>query len=386
MTIVEETSDSGTMSVLGRLLFELDPRVLLDNPLNPRTELGDVSAEAASMRECGVLEPLIVVPAPGNKFMILRGHRRRVAAIEAGLATVPCDVRPEYVDLPPEQLADMLAENLHRQDLSALDEAGGYAQLAMFDGWNPERIAKRLGRTVDRVRAGIAASEIRPELRPQVVEGAVTLEQAAAIEEFAGEEKAYGRLVRAAQYPPGLHHALADERHRRTVEQRKETTRVGLRDANVRIIAKPSNFRYGSVELGIDELTDLRGIPLTVEGHASCPGNAAFVGAEGEPVFVCQHPKEWGHDVPGHYRHQSKVEIQAQEEAAQADREYQTALKVADDARASFLTEYLTRKGPPTGRHPADGADDPVPVQHRRRTAGRRGAAAAPRRTGCAPA
>ena len=183
----------------GRLLLELDPRDLLDNPLNPRDDLGDVSETAESMREVGVLEPLIVVPVdsdggadtgrPGRvRYMVMFGHRRRAAAIEAGLATVPCDVRPEYAGRSPEQLADMLAENLHRRDLSAVEEAGGYAQLAMFDGWTPERIARRLGRPVDRVRAGVAAAEVSAELRPKVVDGALTLEQAAAIEEFRRRE------------------------------------------------------------------------------------------------------------------------------------------------------------------------------------------------------
>ena len=125
------------LGVAGRVLLELDPRTLLENPLNPREELGDVSAEAASMRECGVLEPLIVVPVQIDgdaRHMILFGHRRRAAAMEAGLATVPCDVRPEYAGRSSEQPADMLAENLHRRDLTAVEEAGGYAQLAMFEG------------------------------------------------------------------------------------------------------------------------------------------------------------------------------------------------------------------------------------------------------------
>jgi ParB/RepB/Spo0J family partition protein len=267
----------------GRTLLELDPRELLDNPLNPRADVGDVSAEAASMRECGVLEPLIVVPVQVDgraRHMVLFGHRRRAAAIEAGLPTVPCDVRPEYADRAPEQLADMLAENLHRQELSGVEEAGGYAQLSMFDGWTPERIARRLGRPVDRVRAGLAAAEVGERLRPKVVDGSVTLEQAAAIEEFAGDEKAYARLLRAAAYPPALHHAIAEERHKRTVEERKDATRAALRDAGVRIIARPKQYPYGSVEARVEDLTDGDGEYLTADGHASCPGHAAFIDAD----------------------------------------------------------------------------------------------------------
>ena len=117
--------------------------------------------------------------------MLLFGHRRRAAAIEAGLATVPCDVRVEYAGKSAEQIADMLAENLHRRDLTNLEESAGYEELSMFDGWTPERIAGRIGRPVEHVRAGVAAAKVSAELRPKVVDGGLTLEQAAAIEAYA---------------------------------------------------------------------------------------------------------------------------------------------------------------------------------------------------------
>jgi ParB family chromosome partitioning protein len=267
------------------------------------------------------------------------------------LATVPCDVRPEYADRAPEQLADMLAENLHRRELSGVEEAGGYAQLSMFEGWTPERIARRLGRPAERVRAGLAAAEVGERLRPKVVDGSVTLEQAAAIEEFAGDEKAYARLLRAADYPAALHHAIAEERHKRGVDEQKAATRTALRDAGVRIISRPKEYPYGSVEARVDDLTGGDGEYLTPDGHAGCPGHAAFVDANtGEAVFVCQHPKEWGHGTSPSYRHLTAAEVRAAAEAADARREYETALAIATEARRSFLTEYLTRKGrPPAG-------------------------------------
>ena len=170
------------------------------------------------------------------------------------------------------------------------------------------------------------------------------------IEAYAGDPKAYQRLLRAASYPPGLHHALADERHRRQVAERKTTTRRELADVGVRIIGKPKNFPWSSVEARISELTDRDGELLTPESHATCPGHAAFVDDTGEAVLVCQHPKDWNHGTPPSYRHRSKAEIQAAEQAAQARREQDEAVKVADEARASFLHEYLSHKGrPPAG-------------------------------------
>jgi ParB family chromosome partitioning protein len=336
-----------SLAVAGRVLLELDPRGLLENPQNPRTELGDLTELTDSIRAVGVLEPLIVTPTDDGGHMLLFGHRRRAAAIEAGLPTVPCDVRAEYAGKSAEQIADMLAENLHRRDLTNLEEAAGYEQLSMFDGWTPERIAGRVGRPIEHVRAGLAAAKVSTELRPKVVDGGLTLEQAAAIEAYADDPKAYQRLVRAADYPPGLHHALADERHRREVADRKATTRRQLGNAGVRIIGRPKNFSWSSVEARIGELTNADGELLTPKTHASCPGHAAFIDDNGEAVFVCQHPKDWDRGTPASYRHRSKVEIQADEEAAQARREQEEALAVADAARASFLHEVLSRKGRP---------------------------------------
>ena len=245
------------LAVAGRVLLELDPHGLLDNPHNPRTDLGDLTELTASIRAVGVLEPLIVTPTDHGGHVLLFGHRRRGAAIAAGLATVPCDVRADYAGKSAEQIADMLAENLHRRNLTKLEEAAGYEQLSMFDGWTPERIAGRVGRPVEHVRAGLAAGKVSAELRPKVVDGGLTLEQAAAIEAYAADPKAYQRLLRAANYPPGLHHVLADERHKQKVADRKATTRRELADAGVRIIGKPKNFPWSSVEARITELTKL---------------------------------------------------------------------------------------------------------------------------------
>ena len=87
------------LAAAGRVLLELDPRELAENPRNPRTDLGDLAELIASIAGSGVLEPLIVTPNDADTpaaYVLLFGHRRRAAAIAAGLATVPCDVRPEY--------------------------------------------------------------------------------------------------------------------------------------------------------------------------------------------------------------------------------------------------------------------------------------------------
>src|SRR6185295_19376059 len=85
------------------------------NPRQPRQEIGDLSELAASVRENGILEPVLVRPV-GARFQIIAGERRYRAALEVGLAEVPCVVR-EATDAEVMELA--LVENLQRKDLSA---------------------------------------------------------------------------------------------------------------------------------------------------------------------------------------------------------------------------------------------------------------------------
>ena len=74
----------------------------------------------------------------------------------------------------------------------------------------------------------------------------------------------------------------------------------------MRIVGKPKNFPWSSVEARVSELTNPGGELLTPETHASCPGHGAFIDDNGEAVFVCQHPKDWNHGTPPSYRHRSK--------------------------------------------------------------------------------
>ena len=164
-------------------IVHLDPRVLVPNPRNPRTTLGDLEELTASIAQCGVLEPLIVAPSDVGGHLVLFGHRRREAAIAADATTVPCIVRSDYVAKDAEQIADTLAENLHRAGLTPVEEADGYAQLAAFD-WTAEQIAARVGRKPQRVRHGLAVAGLPEQVRPKVAAGEWTLEQAAGVEEF----------------------------------------------------------------------------------------------------------------------------------------------------------------------------------------------------------
>ena len=136
---VEQLARPGGVAI-GRLVPIED---LMANPHQPRQAMGDLSELVASVREKGILEPILVRPM-GGRFQIIAGERRYRAAIEAGLAEVPCVVR-EASDAEVMELA--LIENLQRRDLSAFEEADGLRVLAETYKYTHESMAEKLGKS-----------------------------------------------------------------------------------------------------------------------------------------------------------------------------------------------------------------------------------------------
>jgi len=117
---------------------DIDP-----NPHQPRQNVGDLSEMVASIREKGVLEP-ILVRRKDSRYQIVAGERRYRAAVEAGLPEIPCVVK-ELSD--PEVMEIALIENLQRKDLTAFEEADGLKVLAETHGYTHEMMAEKLGKS-----------------------------------------------------------------------------------------------------------------------------------------------------------------------------------------------------------------------------------------------
>lgn len=143
---------------IGRFIAirEIDP-----NPSQPRQSMGDLSDLTASIREKGVLEP-ILVRQHGARYQIVAGERRYRAAIAAGLPEVPCVVR-DATDAEMMELA--LLENLQRKDLSPFEEAEGLKALADQHGYTHERLAELLGRSRSSITETLALTAIPEDIR-----------------------------------------------------------------------------------------------------------------------------------------------------------------------------------------------------------------------------
>jgi ParB family chromosome partitioning protein len=113
------------------------------NPNQPRQQMGDLSELTASIREKGILEPLIVRRYQDH-FQIISGERRYQAAIQAGLTELPC-VERDVDDLETIEIA--LVENIQRKDLTPFEEAEAFAALVHDHRYTHEGLATRIGKS-----------------------------------------------------------------------------------------------------------------------------------------------------------------------------------------------------------------------------------------------
>lgn len=136
---------------------------LAPNPNQPRVEIGDLSELVASIKEKGVLEPLLVRPSDvGGRFMIISGERRYRASLEVGLTELPCI----EMDVDDRDVAEIsLIENLQRKDLTPFEEADGLRALSERFGYTHEEIAAKIGKSRTTITESLSLASMPSEIR-----------------------------------------------------------------------------------------------------------------------------------------------------------------------------------------------------------------------------
>ncbi len=165
--------------VPGARFMELNPRNIVPNPQQPRSVFEpEAFAELVhSIREFGVLQPIVVRPK-GENFELIMGERRLRASIEAGLATIPAVVRDTADE---NMLRDALLENLHRANLNPLEEASAYKQLLEDFGITQEELADRLGRSRPQITNTLRLLRLPLDVQSKVVAGVLSAGHARAL-------------------------------------------------------------------------------------------------------------------------------------------------------------------------------------------------------------
>ncbi len=168
------------------------------NPRNPRRQFGDADLTdlAQSIREHGVVQPVVVRPAPGQdgRYEIIAGERSWRASQRAGLAEIPVIVR-EVDDRTALELA--IIENVQRADLNPIEEAQGYQQLIDEHGYSQADLGQVIGKSRSHVANTLRLLRLPDVIRDMLVDGALS----------AG----HARTLVTAQDPAGLAKRIVED-------------------------------------------------------------------------------------------------------------------------------------------------------------------------------
>jgi len=177
-------------------LLEIPVEAVAPNPRQPRTTFEDDALEALAMsiREVGVLQPIVVRRA-GNSFELIAGERRLRAAKLAGLATVPAVIR-ESDDA--ESLREALIENIHREDLNPIELAEAFRELLEELGLKQETLAERLGMSRSHIANTIRLLQLPAEVQQLLGEGRIQAGHGRALLSLGDEEAQRTLAVRIA--------------------------------------------------------------------------------------------------------------------------------------------------------------------------------------------
>jgi len=179
----------------GRHIGSMLPLELIEpNAEQPRTQLGNIEELAASIREKGVLEPILVRQIAPNRYQIISGERRYRAASLAGLDEIPA-IELDVDDR--EQLEIALVENIQRKDLTPFEEAEGFALLQQKFGYTHEKISQVIGKSRTTITETLLINDIPDRIRVMCREAGISNKSVLVQVSRANSEEAMEKLVRS---------------------------------------------------------------------------------------------------------------------------------------------------------------------------------------------
>jgi ParB family chromosome partitioning protein len=183
--------------VEGAYFAEIPITAIRPNPRQPR-EVFDEEAMAElvhSVREVGLLQPIVVRPLGEDRYELIMGERRWRAATTAGLSRIPAIVRSTD---DTDMLRDALLENLHRSQLNPLEEAAAYDQLLADFGCTHEELAGRIGRSRPQISNTLRLLRLPPSVQRRLAAGVLSAGHARAVlglVDGAAQERLAQRIV-----------------------------------------------------------------------------------------------------------------------------------------------------------------------------------------------
>ncbi len=280
---VDAVDDGASPQVSGARFAELPLDAIRPNPAQPRVAFDEeaLAELVTSIREVGLLQPVVVRPVGPGAYELVMGERRWRASQEAGTGTIPAIVRDTGDEA---MLRDALLENLHRSALNPLEEAAAYAQLLEDFDATHEELATRIGRSRPQISNTIRLLQLPPAVQRRVAAGVLSAGHARAIlglptpqaqEAMATRVVAEGLSVRGTEEAVALAVSAGspDERAPRSRGRRPVPTRLTevadrLSDRFETRVKVDLGRARGKVVIEFASVDDLERIVQVIEGPA----------------------------------------------------------------------------------------------------------------------
>lgn len=304
-------------------LINVKLELIEHHPNQPRTKLEGIKELADSIRARGIIVPPIAV-ADGNRYVLVDGHRRIAAAKLAKLSEIPVNVAEDWTEAS--MLQDAMAANMQRDDMSAGDTARGL-QTLLDMGVDRVDVMKATGRSEAELAFASTIAQA-PKKAAKAAEVQASLEEGAALVEFAGDEKVVAELtenIGTARFA----HRLALARQAREVDAARTASFSQLKAAGVPLL-KPEQTWNGSARRISHFITK-----VTPEEHASCAGHAATVENDGTISYWCTTPAKHNSTAPSHVKSEKEL---AEYRAMRASR---AGFKAARDVRHDYARRLI---------------------------------------------
>jgi ParB family chromosome partitioning protein len=278
----EESVDSGLKPVDGAYFQEIPVAAISPNPRQPRDVFDEDRLEelSASIKEVGLLQPVVVRAMGDGQFELIMGERRWRASQLAGFETIPAIVRSTQDD---EMLREALIENLQREQLNSLEEAAAYQQLLDDFGATHEVLARKVGRSRSHITNTLRLLNLPPNVQVRLAAGVISagharallsLEDPAAQDRLAGRIVAEGLSVRTVEEIVALGDATSGPAPRQP--RRKQPTAPALRHLADRLsdhfetkVRVDLGQRKGKIVVEFSTIDDLERIIGTMAPDAS---------------------------------------------------------------------------------------------------------------------
>jgi len=361
----------------------INPRSITPHPSNPRRDVGDVTDLAASIAAVGLLEPLVVAPWPADlgptpdptcptcgatgkcrtpagttakawhaprqaiydagsrvEYVAICGHRRLAAVLTAGSPDVPVVVRDDLTTTSA-QLEAMLVENLHRADLTPIEEARAYQALLDLD-FTQVAVAAATAQPKGRIRDRLKLLRLPDAAQAKVHDGQVSISDALALADFTDDPEyaALARNIGGANFGWELARARRVRKDRRDLDRR-----VGeYRNRSWQVLTD-KKAPAGSAQLRA-VMTGYQSYGMTpaekdtwAHGHDECPGRAIRLTGQS------YDPLEWLCLTPDAHPTDDDAAAEQTEDAAPVDEAAAAAERARAEAQAELELDRATATG-----------------------------------------